>query len=45
MQCFIAQSNKVPGLHLVADKRQTRHKKKGNKDIEALQGIEYHLSR
>lgn len=45
MQCFMPQSNKVPDLRLVADKRQTKHKKKGNKDIEALQGTEYHLSR
>lgn len=42
MQCFMPRSNKVPDLHLVADKR---HSKKGNKDIEALQGTEYHLSR
>ena len=45
MQCFMPGSNEVSDLHLVAGKRLTRHRKKGNKDIEALQGIEYHLSR
>eukprot|EP00066_Takifugu_rubripes_P011432 XP_011600698.1 PREDICTED: cytosolic acyl coenzyme A thioester hydrolase isoform X1 [Takifugu rubripes] len=42
MQCFMPRSNKVPDLPLVANKR---HSKKGNKDIEALRGTEYHLSR